>query len=77
MPLKVTKEPTTKGGSSGREYKSGSEGPWAFSLEGVRVLERNVGALIIRIGFWEFFNTIIVQYTPNPILMIKAPILFK
>ena len=36
----------------------------------------NVGALISRIGFWGLLIIIIiVQYTPNPILIIKAPIL--
>ena len=33
----------------------------------------NVGALIIRIGFWGFLVIIIVKYTPNPILIIQAP----
>ena len=37
--------------------------------------QNNVGALIIRIGFGGFLITIIVEYTPNPILTIKAPIL--
>ena len=33
-----------------------------------------VGALVIRIGFWGFLIIIIVEYTPNPILIVKAPI---
>ena len=37
----------------------------------------NVGALIIRIGFWGFLIIIIVEYTPNPLLIIKAPILLR
>ena len=32
----------------------------------------NVGALIIRIGFWEFLIIFTLQYTPNPIKIIKA-----
>ena len=37
----------------------------------------NVGALIIRIGFWGFLLVIIMSVlcTPNPILIIQAPIL--
>ena len=40
-----------------------------------RATPPNVGALIIRIGFWGFLIIIIVEYTPNPIPIIKAPIL--
>ena len=35
----------------------------------------NVGALTIRLGFWGFLIIIFVYYTPNPILIIKAPVL--
>ena len=35
--------------------------------------QTNVGALIIRIGFWGLLIIIIVQYTPNPILIVEAP----
>ena len=35
----------------------------------------NVGALIIRIGFWGLLMRIIVEYTPNPILLVQAPII--
>ena len=38
----------------------------------------NVGALIIiRVGIWGFLIIIVVQYTPNPILIIQAPILMR
>ena len=35
----------------------------------------NIGTLVIRIGFWWFLIILIVEYTPNPILIIKAPFL--
>ena len=43
-------------------------------LEVLEFLWRNVGALILRLGFWGFLIIVIVQYTPNPVLIIKAPI---
>ena len=39
------------------------------------MVSANVGALIIRVGFWGFLIIIMVYYTPNPILIIQAPIL--
>ena len=35
----------------------------------------NVAALILPILFWGFVVILLVQYTPNPILIIKAPTL--
>ena len=35
----------------------------------------NIGALIIRIGFWVYYTMIIIRNPPKPILTIKAPTL--
>ena len=39
------------------------------------VLRLDVRAFVISIGFWGLLIIIILQYTPNPILIIEAPVL--
>ena len=37
----------------------------------------NVGALLVRIGFWGLFYSSYTKEPQNPMLLITAPILFK
>ena len=64
-------------GLSGSSCQGLMKPPWLPSKRTtwLQLAAGNVGALIIRIGFWGFLIIIIVYYTPIPLLLIKVPIL--